>query len=158
MQNYVLFSEGLNSEKDPTSSIIAATTTDEIINDNKDMNGKQDNNEKSESKDEKSESKDEKSESKDEKSESKDEQDKVQELKKEIITTTTPTAELDDCVDATEKSVATSVEESECFIAKNGTEKSDESAENTTNVDIIGDDNKNETVQKSSTTTTCDIT
>ena len=34
MQNYVLLSEGLNFEKDPTTSIIAATTiTDEIVND-----------------------------------------------------------------------------------------------------------------------------
>ena len=121
MQNYVLLSEGLNFEKDPTTSIIAATTiTDEIVNDNKDnMNGNK--------------------------------QDHVQELKKEIITTTT---ELDEC----QKSLSTS---SECVLAKNGkteNESKELSIENTVDISA-GDKNKNETVQKSSTTTTtCDIT
>ena len=120
MQNYVLLSESLNFEKDPTTSIIAATTiTDEIVNDNKDnMNGNK--------------------------------QDHVQELKKEIITTTT---ELDEC----QKSLTTS---SECVLAKNGkteNESNDTSIENTVDISA-GENNKKETVQKSSTTTTCDIT
>merc|ERR1711974_455447 len=73
------------------------------------------------------------------------------ELKKEIITTTT---ELDEC----QKSLTTS---SECVLAKNGkteNESNDTSIENTVDISA-GENNKKETVQKSSTTTaTCDIT